>query len=541
MRRLSALDAYFLYLETPETPMHFGSLTIFGPARESGEELFTSFRDHTVARFDLLASYRRRPRKMPLAIDHPVWVDEDELDLDYHIRHMALPRPGTMEQLRSLVAELHAILLDRKRPLWRYYLIEGLEGGGFAVYAKVHHAAMDGVAGMGTLPFIYDLSPEPQPLENSKTRGSKPASPSVPNLIGAAFAGFFRQGVRIVGSLPAAARTVAKIARRPGRDLRYLIEVARNTPKTVFNTSISAERSLGTSSVSLSEAKEVAQARGATINDIVLAICAGALRRYLIELRALPEAPLTAAVPASLRERNDRRLNNQVLFTLCKLATDLEDPLQRLAAIEASMQDAKAMFADVREVLTTDISVIGLPNVITGLARLVATTSAADLFPAVANVIVSNLPGPHRPIYLAGAAAVHYFPVSIPYHSCALNITVQGYLDSLEFGLVACKAVVPDTQWLADTLVEEFAALKDASEALSRPDAIETIEITPPAAEAGGKAARTKRRTPIGDTPGEAKATRPRAEASSKGERTGSTRTHRAARRKSSRTSTVEA
>ena len=530
MNRLSALDAYFLYLETPETPMHFGSLTIFGPAVESGLRLFESFRDHTVARFDLLASYRRWPRPTPLAIDHPVWVDADNLDLDYHIRHMALPRPGTMEQLRSLVAQLHMTLLDRRRPLWQYYLIEGLEDGGFAVYAKVHHADMDGVAGMETLPFIYDLSPDPPPNDKPTKRFAKAESPDFPRLIGAAFADFARQGARLVGSLPAAARTVVKIAQRPGKDVRYLVDVVRDTPKTIFNKSISGRRSFGTASVSLSQAKEVAKARGATINDIVLAICAGALRRYLSERRALPDAPLTAAVPASLRGRDDGRLNNQVLFTLCKLATDRAEPLQRDAAVKASAQDAKGLFADVKEVLTTDISVIGAPLVITAAARLVGMTSAADLLPALANVIISNVPGPRKPIYLSGAAAVHYFPVSIPYHGFALNITVQSYLDNLEFGLVACRVAVPDAQLIASSLVEEFETLKRASEALSRPDAIATIEIAPSVASAAANSAQVKSKPPAAKRPSAAKSIKAAAKSSITVKRTASTSSGRANR-----------
>ncbi len=533
MNRLSALDAYFLYLESPETPMHFGSLTIFGPAAASGEKLFESFRDHTVARFDLLPSYRRWPRTMPLAIDHPVWVDADDLDLDYHIRHMALPRPGTMEQLRNLVAQLHMTLLDRRRPLWQYYLIEGLEAGGFAVYAKVHHADMDGVAGLGTLPFIYDFAPEPPPIGAASARVSEAESPGFAKLIGVAFADFFRQGVRLVGSLPAAARTVAKIAWRPGKDLGHLITVARNTPKTIFNTSISGRRSFGTASVSLSEAKEVAKARDATINDVVLATCAGALRRYLSERGALPDAPLTVAMPASLRGLDDSQLNNQVLFTLCKLATDLTEPLQRLAAAKASSQGAKGLFADLKEVLTTEISVIGAPIVITGLARLFGMTGAADLLPPVANVIISNLPGPRKPMYFAGAAAVHYFPVSIPYHGLALNVTVQSYLDNLEFGVVACRAAVPDAQRIASSLVEEFEALKGASDALRRPEAIETIEIASSASSVGANPARATPGSPAARKSSAAKPVKA-AKAVNTDKRTRSTSSGRAGRRAAS-------
>jgi diacylglycerol O-acyltransferase / wax synthase len=493
MNRLSALDANFLYLETPETPTHIASLTIFEPPR-CGEGLFERFRDHTVAQLDMLPSYRRWPRTMPLAMDHPVWVDEDRLDLDYHIRHMALPRPGTMQQLRSMIAQLHMIPLDRRRPLWQYCLIEGLEGGRFAVYVKVHHADMDGVAGMGTLPFVYDFSPDPPPFSAPAVRISGAEPPDFPELIGTAFADFLRQGIRLVRSLPAAARTIAKLAQNPRRDLSYLVGIIKDTPKTIFNTSISGHRSFGTASVSLSEAKAIAKARSATINDIVLAICAGSLRRYLQGRGALPDAALTAAVPASVREPGDNRLNNQVLFTICKLATNLAEPMQRLAAVKASSQDAKGLFADVRELLTTDVSIPGLPILVTGLVQLFGATGAADRLPAIANVIVSNVPGPRKPMYLSGAAAEHYFPVSVPYHGCALNITVQSYLDNLEFGVIACRLAVPDAQLIADLLVEEHQNLKRASEALGSPDAIETIEVAKSASLAGVRTARAKTR-----------------------------------------------
>jgi WS/DGAT/MGAT family acyltransferase len=346
MNRLSAVDALFLYLETPETPMHVGSLTIFAPA--PCDDVFRRFRDHTVARFDLLPSYRRRVQTMPLGIDHPVWVDEDELDLDYHIRHIILPPPGTTEQLRELVARRHMIPLDRARPLWQYYLIEGLDDGGFAIYVKVHHCDMDGVAGIATLPFVYDFAPDPPPFNMPAPRIPTAERPDVPALIGTAFADFLRQGLRAFTFLPSAARMLARVARQPGRDIGYLWDAVRATPRTIFNRSISRLRSFGTVSLSLTDAKTIAKARHATINDVVLAICAGALRRYLAERAALPDAPLMAAVPASLRAAGDNRMNNQVVFTLCRLATDVADPLQRLAAIVTASQQAKGAFLDAR-------------------------------------------------------------------------------------------------------------------------------------------------------------------------------------------------
>jgi len=475
MNRLSAVDALFLYLETPETPMHVGSLTIFAPPTPA--HVFQQFRDHTVARFDLLPSYRRRVKSMPLAIDHPVWVEEDEIDLDYHICHLVLPPPGTREQLRELVARRHMVPLDRARPLWQYFLIEGLEDGGFAVYIKVHHSDMDGVVGIATLPLVFDVAPEPPPLNRPPIRITNAERPDVPALIGTALADFVRQGARVITSIPSAVRTLARIGSQPVRDVGYLIDVVRRTPWTIFNKSISRLRSFGTATLPLADAKQVAKTRNATLNDVVLAVCAGALRRYLMDRRALPHESLIAAVPASLREPGDTRLNNQVVFTLCRLATDITDPLQRLAAIAAETRKTKGVFFDVKEILTTDISIPGAPAVVAGLSWLWRMTGAADMLPPLANLVISNVPGPRTPIYVAGAPALHYFPLSIPYHGGALNITVESYLDHLDFGLVACRTVVPDVQVIADYLVAEFDLMKCASSALLAPDFIEVIEL----------------------------------------------------------------
>lgn len=489
MNRLSALDASFIYAETPETPMHVGSLAIFAPAANP-DDVFARFRDYTAARLDLLPSYRRRLAMTPLGIDHPAWVNDDDLDLDYHIHHAALPKPGTTSQLRALVARLHAIPLDRTRPLWQYHLIEGLEDGGFAVYLKYHHCDMDGLAGMATLDAVFDFSPDSArayPLRKATPSGAQP--PDFLELTTTAFADFLRQGVRAVRSLPSLVPTLAKALRNLGPDARYVLEYVRNTPRTRFNVAVSNHRSYGTSSLSLPAVKAVAKARNATINDVVLALCAGALRRYLIEHQSLPDLRLSAAVPASLRAPGDARLNNQVVFSLCRLATDVPEPLARLAATRVAAREGKDLFADVKDLLTTDVSVLGAPIVMTAFFRLLQSS-----YPVWCNVVISNIPGPRQPMYCAGAAARHYFPLSIPFHGVALNITVQSYVDLLEFGLTACRAAVPDVQLIADYLVEDFEAMLRAHEALSRPAAIEIIEIAVPEATAGPKRAKRGRR-----------------------------------------------
>ena len=477
MKRLSLLDALFLYMETPETPTHVASVTTFKPTTPQDDH-FARFREHVAARLDLLPSYRRRLETTPLGIDQPVWVIEDKVDLDYHIRRSALPKPGGMAELRALIARLHAVPLDRSRPLWEYHFIEGLEDGGFAVYVKVHHCTMDGLAGMATLGVTYDFAPGPDHESPPERIVPPDAEPSdFIELTSTAIGDFIRQGWRAVTGLPGFARALAKAAPHFGRDARFLYRYVREMPRTPFNVMISNHRVYATSSLPLADVKALAQSRGVTINDVVLSLCSGALRRYLEGRKALPDKPLTAGVPVSIRPAGNAQLNNQVFFTLSRLPTDVAEPLPRLAAAKAAGQEAKNLFTDVRDLVTPDVSILGAPLVVTGLAKLWTGARASNYIGPFFNVVVSNVPGPRRTMYCAGAPATHYFPVSIPYHGCALNITVQSYRDQLDFGLVACSETVPDAQRIADFVVEDFAALRDADAELSLPGAIETIAV----------------------------------------------------------------
>ena len=467
MKRLSMADAIFLYTETPETPMHVASVTIFKPPLQQ-DDLFGRFREHVAARLDLLPSSRRRLEPTPLGIDHPAWVIDDNLDLDYHVRHQALPKPGGMDELRTLIGRLHAVPLDRRRPLWEYHFIEGLEDGGFAVYIKVHHSTMDGIAGMATHAVTFDSEPDAENLSPPNWFANPDVEPSdAIELTSSAIGDFVRHGWRAVKSLPGVVRALTKAAPNFGRDARFLYGYVKDMPRTPFNKVISGHRIFATSSLSLVEVRALAKSRGVTINDIVLAVSAGALRRYLGEHGALPGKPLTAGLPVSVRPPGNAQLNNQVLFTLSRLPTDVAEPLPRLAAAQAAGQEAKNLFSDMRDLVTTDISILGAPLFVMGLTRLWAGARVANYLSPFINVAISNIPGPRQTVYCAGAPATHYFPVSIPYHGCALNITVQSYLDQLDFGLVACSETVPDAQRIADLLVEDFAAMREAGAELS--------------------------------------------------------------------------
>ena len=383
MKRLSFVDALFLYMETPETPMHVASVTIFKPETPQ-DDLFARFREHVAARLDLLPSYRRRLEPTPLGIDQPAWVIEDKVDLDYHIRHEALPKPGGMEELRALIAQLHAAPLDRSRPLWEYHFIEGLESGAFAVYVKVHHSTMDGLAGMATLGVTFDFASGAEHEALPQRIVPPDAEPNdFIELTSTALGDFIRQGWRAVTGLPGMARALAKAAPHFGRDARFLLRYVREMPRTPFNTAISGHRVYATSSLPLADVKALARSRGVTINDVVLALCSGALRRYLAGRGALPEKALTAGMPVSIRPLGNAQLNNQVFFTLSRLPTDVAEPLPRLAAAKIAGQEAKNLFSDMRDLVTMDVSILGIPLVVTGLVETLDGGAGGELSIAV--------------------------------------------------------------------------------------------------------------------------------------------------------------
>jgi diacylglycerol O-acyltransferase len=462
MERLSALDASFLYGETPETPMHVAGLGIFDKAPE-GTNVFEAFRDHIRARLHLLPFFHRKLALSPIQLDHPVWIEDDAVDFDYHIRHMALPKPGTGEQLRTLVARLHMILLDRSRPLWQYYVIEGLQGGGFAVYLKMHHAGIDGGAGMASLETIFSDSPEPSVVPPPPPPRKKEATPNIFELISSSYSNFFNQQRQFYESWPDISKAIANVSQRLTENLSEPSPFAL-APKTIFNVTLSNQRSFATGTIPLGDVKALGKLLGAKINDIVLTVCAGALRRYLLKRNSLPDESLVAAVPVSLRKEGNTDMNNQVTAMLCKLATDVADPVERLQAIVASSNVSKERLGVVKDVIPTDISWLGAPIVLTGMARLFGRGNIAETMPPVMNVLISNVPGPRKPLYCAGTEMLAYFPVSIPAHGGVLNITVQSYVDRLDFGLIACKAAVPDIDKLMGYLIYEFEALKAAAD-----------------------------------------------------------------------------
>lgn len=446
LHHLSGLDAAFLHIETPEMPMHVGGLHLFElPAGYRGD-FHEDVKRHIAQRLHLAPAFTRKLVKMPFDLANPVWMQDQDVDLDYHVRRIVLPRPGSIAQLEAYVGRLHSSLLDRSRPLWEIYVIEGLAGGKAAMYSKLHHAAVDGQAAVELARVLFDTAPAGRDIEPPAGEAIE-AEPSVRELLAAGARNSIAQFGKFARMLPALAKGGAKLA-AAGLLPRNLggtgLPKFSRGPRTPLNVSITNQRNFATTSVPLADVKLVSKTLGATINDLVLAICSGALRRWLDAHGGIPEKPLAVAVPFSLRADGDASSNNQVSMMFADLATHIADPAERLAAIRASMLRGKQIAASLQGGIPTDFPSLGAPWLVSGFAALFGRSHLADTLAPIANVVISNVPGPQVPLYLAGARMTGHFPVSIVVHSIALNITVQSYCGAIEFGLTACKRAVPD-------------------------------------------------------------------------------------------------
>ena len=473
MKHLSIVDGAFLHMESAEMPMHVGSLNLFEPpAGYSGEGFYEAVKAHVAKRMHMAPVFTRKLALMPFDLANPVWIHDDDIDLDYHVRTMVLPKPGTFEQLEALAARLHSMLLDRSRPLWEFYVIEGLADGRIGFYGKVHHAAVDGQAGVAMATSVFDLTPEPRAVKPPREARANTYQLGVAELLAAALQNQARQLVESVKLLPALARTIAGAARdaiaerrgesaedRAARKAAAPGSSFKFAPATPFNHSITNQRAFAAVSLPLGEVKAIGKSVGASINDVVLWLCSTALRSYLKDSRELPDKSLVAGVPISLRQEGDTTANNQVAGTLIDLGTEIADPVGRLKAIQRGTAAMKRQMGTFRGVIPTDFPSLGSPWLIAGLASLYGRSRIADWL-RLANVTISNVPGSKVPVYLVGAKMTDYYPLSIVVHGVALNITVQSHVDQLCFGLIACRRAVPDVHELGQHVQRAMQALR---------------------------------------------------------------------------------
>ncbi len=502
MKHLSVVDGAFLHMESAEMPMHVGSLNLFEPpAGYSGSGYYEAVKEHVARRMHLAPVFTRKLALMPFDLANPVWIHDDDIDLDYHVRYMVLPKPGSLAQLEALAARLHSMLLDRSRPLWEFYIIEGLADGRIGFYGKVHHAAVDGQAGVAMATSLFDITPEPRPVKPPRERRGNTYQLGVAELITAALQNQAQQVVQGLKLLPAVARTVLGAARdalaarrnesadeRAERQAAKPASMWKLAPSTPFNHTITNQRAFAAVSLPLPEVKAIGKTVGASINDIVLWLCSTALRSYLKEGRELPETSLVAGVPISLRGEGDTSNNNQVAGTLIDLGTEIADPLARLQAIQRGTAAMKKQMGTFRGVIPTDFPSLGSPWLISGLAALYGRSRVAEWL-RIANVTISNVPGSKVPVYMVGAKMTDYYPLSIVVHGVALNITVQSHVDRLCFGLIACRRAVPDVHELGGHLAKAMATLRSlTAPALAAPSAVAVAAVAAEATVASSNA-----------------------------------------------------
>jgi WS/DGAT/MGAT family acyltransferase len=484
MEKLGITDASFLYFEQDGMLMNIASVQRFEkPAADSDmAAYFERFREHVAARVHGVGLLTRVLKRTPLELDQPVWTNDASFDIQRHVFRTRLPTPGTDRQLNNLVARLHEAPLDRTRPLWEMHLIDGLEDGTFAIYSKYHHAAVDGVSAQQILDLLYADAPD---------RDTPPAAPPQVQRSGSmqllfdALVNLTLQPLEQMTRAGERLRALARLGERweqAGEDAAML-----SAPRTLFNDTVGEYRAIATTTLPLPEMRACGKQMGASLNDVLLAVCADGLRRYLLRKKALPGIPLLVGIPVSLRQPGDAGFNNKVSMLRASLATDLDDPLERLAAIVRSTRTGKRLLTETRALIPDDVHLPGLSTLLENAGVLARQLHLHELVAPMFNVLVSNVPGPRRTKYLLGAKMLTHHPISIVTDGNALNITVQSYGDRLDLGITACLDVVPDVERLRDDILAGWKSLKDAVGA--RAEATETIAAPPRPAEPGAKAA----------------------------------------------------
>lgn len=489
MKQLSGLDASFLYLETGTQFGHVTGLGVFKRPDTPGWSAYDAVKAKLTRRLPDLEPFRRRLVEVPFGLDHPFWIEDPDFDIEFHVRESAVPAPGTREQLAALTARLIARPLDRNHPLWECYVIDGIEDDCFGVLTKIHHATVDGAAGAELMTIFYDYEPGDSDVAEHLGLPAGERVPSAAQTLSRVVTGsigkpgkFVRlqiRTLRAVGEmtrnrgltgLAELLRTIpnpigAQLAARSRREVDGLTALPERTaPATPFNGAITPHRRVALRSVPLGDVKAIKSATGSTVNDVVMAACAGGLRRYLLKHDSLPDRPLVAMVPVSIRTGSEADpWTNRVSGIFPVMPTTAEQPLERLRQVQKIMGEAKDRFTLLPATVLVDYAEWAPPALSIRAARVASRLKIADRLHPPVNLVVSNVPGPRSKLYLERAEMVNYYPVSTIVDGVGLNITVQSYCDTMDFAVVACRELVPDLDDLADYVIDEFAELGQAA------------------------------------------------------------------------------
>jgi len=461
--RLTGLDASFLYMEPPTLHMHVGMTAVFDPSTVPDGYSFRRIRQLISDRIGLAPVFQRRLVEVPLRIGHPVWVDDPDFDIDNHLRRASLPSPGGMRELADFAADIISRKLHRDRPLWEMWVVEGLEDGKIALVAKMHHSTIDGVSGAELLGVLFDLQPSPpEPV----TRAERPLDSRMPSGVELASQALLARAGGPFDMLGVTLRTT--------RNVFDLLHVRRRetsrgalpltAPRTSINTAIHARRRVAFAAASLADAKALKNTMGTTVNDVVLAVCAGALRAYLLAGDELPEIPLVSVVPVSVKaDLAELKGSNKVSAMFVQLPCQLDDPLERLRVIHEGTKGAKQEHRALGAATLQNWAEHASPHVFAAAARFYTDMRLADRHRPVANLVVSNVPGPDVPLYLGGSQLLGMFPSGPVMDGMGLNITVMSYRGVLYWGLASDARAVPRLWDIAAAVPEALTELMEAA------------------------------------------------------------------------------
>lgn len=462
MRRMSAVDAAFLYGETPSWHMHVSAVLILNPETAPHGFHVEDLKRRIEQRLHLAPQFRWRLVEVPFGLDRPGWVEDPDFDIDAHIRRIGVPPPGGPQQLGNLIGDLVAIKLDRRKPLWEFWIIDGLADGRVAILAKIHHSIIDGVSGSELASVLFDLEPSPSEIPPHDEPRLFERIPDPVDL-------FFR-GVGDVVRVPwRVARLAVQSAKQGLTFLGFQRQSASpaapfQAPRTSFNTELTPHRRFSYATVSLDDVKSVRWAFDVKVNDVILAIVAGALRRYLLARGELPKAPLIAQVPVSLRSDDEKsEVGTKVGAMFASLATNVSSPALRLLAIHDSTKGAKEMQRALAADKIMGITEAAPPALVSLAARMYTAAQLDKRTPPIMNLIISNVPGPPFPLYCAGAEIEALYPMGPLLYGTGVNVTVFSYRDRVDFGFMVCREAVPDPWFLAEGVSLALEELKEAA------------------------------------------------------------------------------
>jgi diacylglycerol O-acyltransferase / wax synthase len=458
MNRLSGLDASFLYLESSTQLLHVCGVVLIDPATMPEPYSFESLKQAIDRRISLMPEFVRTLHTVPLHLDHPVWVVDDDFDIDRHVHRIGVPSPGGEEELAEIVGHLAGIPLDRSRPLWEMWVIEGLASGRIAVFSKMHHATVDGVSGANLISNLCSLEPAAPPVPESRLLTERVPS-DIELAVRGAVSAVTRPAEMARLVLPSAGIVTSWVGRaRKGTAM----PAPFTAPRTSFNGTITGHRSAAFADVDLEDVKRIKVETGATVNDVVLGLVGGALRRYLDERGELPSSSLVAMVPVSVHGKSRRAGSNKVSGMFTRLYTDIADPLERIRAIAETNADVKEHHGAIDADTLQDWAQFAAPRTFALAVRVYSRLRLAEKHPVVHNLVVSNVPGPPVPVYFMGARIEALYPLGPVFHGAGLNVTVMSNNGTMHVGVLACRELAPAVWDLAQHIPSELEATLQA-------------------------------------------------------------------------------